>query len=394
VTRQPRQAWLDSWINRNEADLIALRRHLHAHPEPGRAEYQTTALLMERLSAAGLSPKPLPGGTGLWCDIGEGPRTVALRADIDALPLPDAKSVPYRSTMPGMCHACGHDAHTTILLGVALALAAAPARLPGRVRCIFQPAEEVLPGGAHDVIDAGGLEDVSRIFALHCDPHLETGKLGLRVGAITAACDMVEVRVSGPGGHTARPHLTVDLVYALGRVVTEVPGMLSRVADPRAAMSLVWGAVEAGVAPNAIPQTGVLRGTLRMLDRSVWDQAESIIRRLVAQVAAPTGARVAVHYHRGVPPVVNDETSVALLAEGATAAAGPDAVGVTGQSLGGEDFGWYLNHVPGGLARLGVWSGEGPMRDLHRGTFDLDEQAIAVGVRTLVHTAYAALRHA
>jgi len=392
VNLQPPQAWLDSWIAKNEADLIAVRRHLHAHPETGRAEYQTTALIMDRLSAAGLSPKPLPAGTGLWCDVGDGPRTIALRADIDALTLPDAKPVPYRSTVPGACHACGHDAHTAILLGVALALAAAPARLPGRVRCIFQPAEEVIPGGAHDVMAAGGLEDVQRIFAVHCDPHLETGRLGLRVGSITAACDLVEVRASGPGGHTARPHLTVDLVYALGRIITEVPGLLARVADPRAAMSLVWGSVEAGLAPNAIPQSGTLRGTVRMLDRAVWDQAESLVRRLVAQVAAPTGARVVVHYHRGVPPVVNDERSVELLREGVVAALGPEAVGITGQSLGGEDFGWYLNHIPGGLARLGVHSGDGPMRDLHRGTFDIDERALAIGVRTLVHTAFAALR--
>jgi amidohydrolase len=391
VTQPPSQAWLDSWINNNEADLIAIRRHLHAHPELGRAEYQTTALLMERLSAAGLSPKPLPGGTGLWCDIGEGDRTVALRGDLDALPLDDAKKVPYRSTVPGMCHACGHDAHTTIVLGTALALAAAPSRLPGRVRCIFQPAEEV-PGGSHDVIEAGGLEDVDRIFALHCDPHLEIGRVGLRVGAITAACDMVEVRVSGPGGHTARPHLTVDVVYALGRIITEVPGMLSRLTDPRAAMSLVWGSVDAGMAPNAIPQSGVLRGTVRMLDRAGWDQAESLVRRLVAQVAAPTGARVVVHYHRGVPPVVNDETSVGVLTEAVTAALGPDGVAGTGQSLGGEDFGWYLNRVPGALARLGVHSGDGPLRDLHRGTFDIDERAIGVGIRTLIHTACAALR--
>jgi amidohydrolase len=391
VSQQPPQAWLDSWILDNEANLIAIRRHLHAHPELGRAEYQTTALLMERLSAAGLSPKPLPGGTGLWCDIGDGHRTVALRADLDALPLDDAKKVAYRSTVPGKCHACGHDAHTTILLGTALALAAAPSRLPGRVRCVFQPAEEV-PGGSHDVIQAGGLEDVERIFALHCDPHLEVGRVGLRVGSITAACDMVEVRLSGPGGHTARPHLTVDVVYALGRIITEVPGMLSRLTDPRAAMSLVWGSVEAGLAPNAIPQSGVMRGTVRMLDRAGWDQAESLVRRLVAQVAAPTGARVVVHYHRGVPPVVNDEISVGMLTEAVTAALGPDGVAGTGQSLGGEDFGWYLNHVPGALARLGVHSGDGPLRDLHRGTFDIDERAIGVGIRTLVHTAYAALR--
>jgi amidohydrolase len=392
VTGRPAAPWLDSWIARNEADLIAVRRRLHAHPESGRAEYETTRLLMERLSAAGLSPKALPGGSGLWCDIGEGPRVVALRADLDALQLPDAKTVPYRSTVAGMCHACGHDAHTTIVLGAALALVDAPERPLGRVRCIFQPAEEVIPGGALDVIEAGGLEDVERIFGLHCDPHLEVGRLGLRIGPLTAACDLVEVRLTGPGGHTARPHLTVDVVHALGRIITEVPGLLSRAADPRAAMSLVWGAVEAGQAPNAIPQLGTLRGTIRVLDRSAWDHAEGLVRRLIEEVALPSGGHVEVTYHRGVPPVVNDAESVALLRAGGAAGLGVDALTETGQSLGGEDFGWYLGHVPGGMARLGVYSGEGPMRDLHRGTFDLDERALAVGVRTLVHTAYATLR--
>jgi amidohydrolase len=347
---------------------------------------------MERLSAAGLSPKALPGGAGLWCDIGEGPRVVALRADLDALPLPDAKTVPYRSTVAGMCHACGHDAHTAILLGTALALAEAPDRPRGRVRCIFQPAEEVIPGGAHDVIEAGGLEDVERIFGLHCDPHLEVGRLGLRIGPITAACDLVEVRLSGPGGHTARPHLTVDVVHALGQLITEVPGLLSRVADPRAALSLVWGAVEAGRAPNAIPQLGTLRGTVRVLDRGAWDHAEALVRRLVEEVAQPSGAQVSIAYHRGVPPVVNDAESIALLRVAGTAALGAEALTETGQSLGGEDFGWYLGHVPGGMARLGVYSGDGPTRDLHRSTFDIDERALAAGVRTLVHLAYATLR--
>ena len=384
--------WLDSWIACNEADLIDVRRWLHAHPEPGRAEHHTTRLLMDRLSEAGLSPKPLPGGAGLWCDIGVGPRVVALRADLDALPLPDAKTVPYRSTVQGMCHACGHDVHTTMVLGAALALAEAPERPAGRVRCIFQPAEEVIPGGAHDVIEAGGLEDVERIFGLHCDPHLEVGRLGLRIGPITAACDLVEVRLSGPGGHTARPHLTVDIVHALGRIITDVPGLLSRLADPRAAMSLVWGAVEAGHAPNAIPELGTLRGTVRVLDRAAWDHAEALVRRLIEEVAQPSGAQVSISYHRGVPPVVNDPESVAILRDAATTALGAEAVTETGQSLGGEDFGWYLGHVPGGMARLGVYCGDGPRRDLHRGSFDIDERAIAVGVRTLVHTAYATLR--
>jgi amidohydrolase len=334
----------------------------------------------------------LPSGTGVACDIGTGSRVVALRADIDALPLTDVKQVPYASTVAGVCHACGHDAHTAVVLGAALALTDAP-DLGGRVRVIFQPAEESVPGGALDAIDGGVLKDVERIFALHCDPRLATGRIGLRTGPITAACDQVNVLLSGPGGHTARPHNTVDLVYALGKVITEVPALLSRRADPRHGMSLVWGAVDAGVAPNTIPRDGAVRGTVRMLSRDAWDGADALVRSLVTEVVAPTGAVAEVQYTQGVPPVVNDATSVGLLRAGTQYALGPEAPDDTEQSLGGEDFAWYLDHVPGALARLGVRSpaaGE-PALDLHQPTFDVDEDALAVGVRVLVHTALTVL---
>lgn len=371
-------------------DVVALRRHLHAHPELGREEHQTTALIVSRLTAAGLSPRVLPTGTGVACDIGSGQPTIALRADIDALPVPDTKDVPYKSTVDGLCHACGHDVHTAALVGAATALATAPG-LPGRVRLIFQPAEEQTPGGALGVLAAGELDDVSSVFALHCDPKITTGCVGVRSGPITAAADLVEVVLRGPGGHTARPHLTADLVYALGRVIVEMPGLLSRVVDPRNGLSLVWGHVDAGRAANAVPQRGVLRGTVRMLRSDVWEDAPELITRLVQQVVAPTGAGVEVTYTRGVPLVDNDPGATALLRAGAVAAIGAEQIVDTPQSLGGEDFAWYLERVPGALARLGV-GGAGPEVDLHQGGFDVDERAIGVAVRLLVHTAYAALR--
>lgn len=384
--------WLDSWLDGHGADLVTFRRDLHRHPELGYGEHRTTGKLVEALSAVGLNPRVLPVGTGLACDIGTGDRVVALRADIDALPLQDVKQVPYASGVPGVCHACGHDAHTTVVLGAALALASAP-ELPGRVRVIFQPAEEGVPGGALDAIDGGVLKDVERIFALHCDPKLEAGRLGLRAGPITAACDQVDVRLTGPGGHTARPHNTVDLVYALGRVITDVPGLLSRRADPRHGMSLVWGAVHGGQAPNAIPQAGELTGTVRMLDRNAWEGADALVRQLVTEVVAPTGASVEVNYTQGVPPVVNEPVSTGLLRAAVEVALGPEAAGDTEQSLGGEDFAWYLGHVPGALARLGVRrpGATGPYLDLHRPTFDIDESALPVGVRVLVNAALLAL---
>ncbi|MBK5307335.1 MAG: amidohydrolase [Frankiaceae bacterium] len=382
-----------AWLDGHAAELSAIRRRLHATPELGRQEYATTALVGEHLERAGLSPKVLEGGTGLVCDVGsvDGP-IVALRADIDALPLPDEKDVPYRSQVPGVCHACGHDVHTAALVGVGLALSAYADRLPGRVRLIFQPAEEVMPGGALDVVAEGWMEDVAAIFALHCDPALEVGRVGLKSGAVTAAADTVEVRLTGPGGHTSRPHNTVDLVHALGTVATGLPEALSRLVDPRAGLCLVWGHVSAGVARNAIPREGVLQGTLRVLDKTAWQDAPDLVRRVVAGLVSPYGARADVTYVRGVPPVVNDPSATSLLAAAVQTALGAGAAVATTQSLGGEDFAWYLDHVPGSMARLGVKPPglERPV-DLHQGLFDVDEACLAVAVRVLVTVAVAAL---
>jgi len=383
-------AWLDAWLAAHRADVVGWRRSLHAAPELGRAEHRTTQMISQRLMAAGFEPRTLPGGTGLVCDVGYGDRCIALRADLDALPLQESTGLPFASTVDNVMHACGHDAHAAVLLGTGLALASAPA-LPGRVRLIFQPAEEVQPGGAIDVVADGGLDGVDRIFALHCDPRLEVGKLGTRVGAITSACDLLEIRLTSPGGHTARPHLTADLVEALGLLITQLPLLLTRQVDPRSGTVLVWGAVHAGEAANAIPQHGVLRGTLRTADHATWGELEEIVRELVAPLLAPLGVGYSLEHTRGVPPVVNEQDSTGMLVDAAAMVLGPDAAASTEQSSGGEDFAWYLEHVPGAMARLGVWSGEGPMRDIHQPSFDIDERAIPFGVRILARTALIAL---
>jgi amidohydrolase len=382
-----------AWLETNTPELSKIRRTLHATPELGRHEYATTALIAGYLERAGLSPKVLEAGTGLVCDVGAGDGPiVALRADIDALPLPDEKDVPYRSHVPDVCHACGHDVHTAALLGAGLALSAYADRLPGRIRLVFQPAEEVMPGGALDVIAEGWLEDVSAIFALHCDPALEVGRVGLKSGAVTAAADTVEVRLTGPGGHTSRPHNTVDLIHVLATVATGLPDALGRLVDPRAGLCVVWGHVSAGVARNAIPREGVLQGTLRVLDKTAWQAAPDLVRRVVEGIVLPYGARADVTYVRGVPPVVNDPAATSLFTAAVQTALGPGAAVATTQSLGGEDFAWFLDHVPGSLARLGVKSPglERPV-DLHQGMFDVDEACLPVAVRVLVTAAVAAL---
>jgi len=384
---------LDRWLAAHGAELVSVRRHIHSNPELSGEEFATADYLAARLAAAGLEPRFLPKGNGVICDIGEpGDRTVALRADIDALPLPDVKDVPYRSTVDGVCHACGHDVHATVALGAGLMVAslAEQGLLPGRVRILLQPSEERFPSGAPEVIDAGGLDDVSAIFAVHCDPRLPTGLVGVRSGPLTAAADQLEVKLTGKGGHTARPHLTTDLVNALSRVVLDVPALLSRRIDPRAGVSLVFGAIHAGQAANAIPQTGYARGTVRVLDRNAWEEVPDLLKELVQHAIAGTGAEADVEYTRGVPPVVNDRMATATMAGAAAAALGSDKVVETPVSMGGEDFAWYLEHVPGAMARLGVGR-PGDQLDLHQGSFDIDERAIAHGVRTMVHTALAAL---
>src|SRR5215468_105412 len=362
---------LDEFLGVREDELIAFRRDLHAHPELGYHEHRTTSRVAQRLAAAGLRPVILPKGTGLIVDIGApsaGDSLVALRADLDALPLNDEKNVPYRSTIPNACHACGHDVHTSVLLGAGLFLAgqAAAGTLPGRVRLIFQPAEEV-PGGALDVMAAGGISSVDRIFALHCDPRLEVGKIGTRIGPITAACDKVKVQLSGPGGHTARPHLTADLVFALGKVITELPAALSRRIDPRSGLSLVWGKVSAGSAPNAIPDAGVVEGTVRCLDDSSWHAAPELMKDMVESIASAYGVTADLTYERSVPPAVNEASSTQMIAAAADRVLGSDAIAAAPQSLGGEDFAWYLESIPGALARLGTRTpGSGADFDIHQ----------------------------
>src|SRR5215470_2822464 len=372
------------WLDARYDELVAWRRHIHANPELGRQEFATTQFVASHLADAGLNPKVLPGGTGLTCDFGpeHGPR-IALRADMDALPMAERTGAQYQSVVPNVAHACGHDAHTAVLLGTALALASV-AELPVGVRLIFQAAEELMPGGAIDAIAAGALSGVSRIFALHCDPRLAVGRVAVRAGPITSAADHIEVTLHSQGGHTSRPHLTGDLVYGLGTLITGLPGVLSRRLDPRTSTVMVWGAVNAGVAANAIPQTGTLAGTVRTANRETWLTLESIVRETVNALLAPLGIEQTLQYKRGVPPVVNEEISTRILTH-AIEDIGPDVLADTRQSGGGEDFSWYLEEVPGAMARLGVWSGRGPQLDLHQPTFDIDEAALAVGVRVMVN---------
>ena len=366
-------------------ELIDFRRDLHSHPELSYREHRTTERLRERLRAAGLRPRPALE-TGLVLELGDPTprRRVALRADIDALPVRERTGLDWSSTTEGVCHACGHDVHTTALLGAALALGEIEEELARRhlgVRLIFQPAEEVMPGGASRLVTDGIMKGVDAAYALHCDPSLDVGEIGLRTGPLTAAADQVTVSLRGRGGHTSRPFLTEDLTYALAKVVTDVPAVLGRRVDPRAGLVLVWGRIEAGEAINVIPSAGLAEGTLRMLDVALWERIGPLLREVVGEVVAPYGAEATVEHTRGVPPVVNDEAAVAAL-ERATMTAGLRPVPAP-HSLGGEDFAWMLHEAEGALARLGTRTPGGRTLDLHQGDLVVDERAVRSGAAVL-----------
>ena len=405
----PRQAqaldgFLSSLLRLHGEESIAFRRSLHMHPELSQQEFETTRTIASRLDVARLPTRILPTRVGLTSDVAagaDGP-VIALRADIDALPLPDAKNVPYASTVAGVTHACGHDAHTTIVLGAGIALDALRRAgeqdpdLPrvGPVRLIFQSSEEKAPGGARQIIEAGGLDGVAAILGLHCDPTLPVGTIGVRTGAITSAVDLVEIVLKGPGGHTARPHQTVNLLEDVGRVLVDLPSQV--IADLPSAEGharLVFGVVEGGHAPNVIPSEARLVGTFRTLHREIWEQAPEVIRRRLAALFDDDRLIIDLRHERGTPPVINDATITELAARAAAEAFGTGAVTEAEPSLGGEDFSFYLEHVPGSYLRLGVAPPGGPEpAALHTSLFDIDEDALAVGIRLLVHAVLRAQR--
>jgi amidohydrolase len=394
----PRVIDVNAIVAAHEHELIAMRRHLHAQPEASGLEHLTTAFLVERLLVEGLQPVVLAGGTGLVCDVSLDPDVapdpetmpaVALRADIDGLAMDELNDTPYRSRFPGLAHACGHDVHTAVLVGAALALLDVRRNNPRRatVRLIFEPAEEAVPGGAVDVIREGWLDHMGAIFGVHCDPKLDVGSLGLRIGALTSAADQFTLTLTGPGGHTARPRQTVDLVRWTGRIVDRLwDGVQARA---EAQVILVFGAVHAGAAPNVIPAISTLRGSFRTSDRSAWAHGEKMLRETLAEVLTDGDIGPApdwsLKYTRGLPPVVNDAATTDLVRGVVFREFGPDAVADTPQSMGGDSFAWYTEAIPGTYVRLGTHDPRAgaPRQDLHSATFDVDERAIAIGAALL-----------
>ena len=361
-------------------EVTTLRRTLHRYPELSHSEYRTTALLADALADHGIDVRVRqPSRTGLVAEIGSGGPVAAWRCDLDGLPIQEPAGNLHSSKNPGVMHACGHDAHAAIGFGVAAALNRIP-DLGGRVRIVFQHSEESGPSGAAEMLEEGVMEDVVAIAALHVDTSLQVGKVGLKKGPITSSADLIRIVLTGPGGHTARPHLTTDLLYAAGRVLTDLPGLLGRLVDPRLPLSLTFGAIQGGTAENVIPTEVVIRGTCRTSDPDLRRRLPQLVPSLIEQITMPTGAIARTDWRPVLGPVSNHPSTVDVLRRSLSKMLGAEAVADTFTSLGAEDFSHYLDHAPGALIRLGA-RGEGPSRDLHSAWFEIDEECLPVGVK-------------
>jgi len=370
--------------------LIEIRRHLHSHPELSGQEYQTAAYVAGVLSSCGIAVQEAIGKTGV---IGElvgrtDDRLVAIRTDMDALPIQERTSLEFTSRQPGIMHACGHDVHTTVGLGTAMVLSQLGEELPGNTRFLFQPAEEIAQGASWMVKD-GAMNDVSAIFSLHVFPSIPAGSVGIRYGALTAAADDLEILIMGESGHGARPHEAVDAIWIASQVITTLQQAISRTQNPLRPMVLTIGQISGGRAPNVIADQVRLTGTVRSLHPDTHANLPEWIEKIVANICNTYGATYQINYRRGVPSVQNDLALTQLLEGSAKEAWGSDRVLILPEpSLGAEDFSIYLQHAPGTMFRLGVGFKDKPNHPLHHPQFEVDETAIVTGVVTLAYAIY------
>lgn len=367
---------------------VELRRLLHRRPEPAHREFRTTELVERFLAGDGLGMSSRQSATGGWVDVGGAP-LVGFRADLDALPITEPDDNEHRSEVDGWMHACGHDAHTAIAAGIAVVLSRL--ELPAGVRVLFQPAEEANPGGAAELVSEGLVHDLRGLIAFHVDPTLRAGRIGARSGPITASSDSLSITLHGPGGHTSRPHKTVDLVEAAAKVATDLPPAIRASLDARSPIVIVFGSIHGGDVANVIPTEVTLKGTVRTLDPTLWDVLPSLVEKSLGSILALSGAGYTLDYRQGMAPVVNDETIVTRVSRAIDDEMGGGTIVGTEMSMGGEDFSDYLAVTRGALFRLGAASGGG---DLHSASFRLNEGAIEVGIHAGVTALLALLDHA
>jgi amidohydrolase len=355
-------------------EVLELRRLLHRHPEPAHREHRTTEIIRGFIEKEGLAFVDRGPKTGGWVDIGDTPR-IGFRADIDALPVEEPLENSPRSERDGWMHACGHDAHAAIAAGIAVVLTRLA--FDAGFRIIFQPGEEAFPGGAIELVNEGVVDGLSDLLAFHVDPTLGVGRVGARIGPITAGSDAMTIVIHGPGGHTSRPHRTVDLIGAAGRVAAELPAAIRDAIDARSAIVTAFGSIHGGDAANVIPTEVVLRGTVRTLDPDLWDVLPSLVDKTLGSILALGGAGYTLDYQQGIAPVVNDESIVSRTTRAIRSELGDEAVVGAEVSMGGEDFSNYLTVTRGALLRLGTASGGG---DLHSASFTFNESALPFAI--------------
>jgi amidohydrolase len=378
------------------------RRRMHATPEPAGAEHGTTEFIAEQLREGGLQPRFMPGNTGLIVDIDLGARRdtfVAIRAELDCVRVNDEKQVPYASTRPGLCHACGHDVHSTMALNAGLALhelrEAARALKPNHnVRLMFQPAEETATG-ARQMIQHGAIDHVECVLAMHVEPFMPVGRVGLRRGALTVACKLFSFTLRGKGGHSARPFEAIDPILAAISLVDQLYQYCPRVVDARHPTVLTIGSIHSGSAPNAIPDDAMITGTLRTLreeDLRLIQQRMDEIRQAVAQAS---GCDIELSFGSYCPATNNDARLVDLVEGVARDTLGSESVQwIDLPSMGGEDFAFYQELIPGAIIRLGAAvRDERKRRPLHSSLFDVDESVLMVGARLMAQWALDAAMH-
>lgn len=371
-------------------DIISIRHHLHAHPELSYKEFETSAFVRRQLDAYGI-PWKIMADTGVVGIIeGRNPssRVVALRADMDALPIHEENQVPYRSVHAGVMHACGHDVHTSCLLGAARILAETKAEWEGTVKLIFQPGEERNPGGASIMIREGVLESPkpSCIVGMHVNPQLETGKLSFRGGKVMASADEIYITVSGKGGHAAAPHNTTDVILVASHIVVGLQQVISRNNNPFSPSVLSICAFNGGYTTNVIPHEVKLMGTFRAMDEQWRFKAHELIRRQVKAIGEGMGADVDLTIDVGYPNVYNDEELHTIAMAGAKAFMGEEWVEETELRMGAEDFGYYSQLVPGCFFRLGTGNvAKGITSGVHTPTFNIDENAIEIGMAMMAY---------
>ncbi len=384
-------AWLRRECSRVREKLTGWRRDFHQHPEIAFEEKRTAEVIASFLRGLGLEVKRM-AGTGLMAEIrgsGKG-RVVALRAEMDALPLTEEGDKPYKSLNPGATHACGHDGHMAILMATAEILARRKDRFAGRVVLLFQPAEERPPGGAKSLIEAGALEDVEAIFGLHLWQPLPTGKVGVVEGPMMAQSDEFTLVVKGKGGHGSMPHKTVDPLLIAANIIISVQSIVSRNVDPLKPCVVSFGTISGGTAFNIIPDEVRLRGTVRSFDREVQALAETRLREIARETAAAFGGQADIEYVHGFPALINHPEMVDFVKATASRVLGKDCLVLIDPVMGGEDFAYYLQKVPGAFFFFGA--GDNCPYPHHHPAFDIDEEALPQAVLLMCSLAQGFLR--